>query len=584
MIRHRAELACRSPPRLSRYRSWTWPEFTGIGLVPVKAARTSRGRGGKRLPVTSHETVRAGQQRRVQPLRLGRGSGAQGLACRVDIRPTEGAGGVREHARGAGRRCRASRPVRSRRARRLRQPRADLPVGQRRGAGAAGARPAGRRGRDGRARRRQRVGQVDAALGAVRRWTHPPRAGCASVAGTSWRCPHGTAWPTASQMVGFVWQQTSRNLLPYLTARQNVAVPMSYAGRRHRTARANELLDLVGVGHVADRRPQEMSGGEQQRVAIATALANEPQLLLADEPTGELDTATSQEVFDALRTANREAGTTVVVVTHDPAVSGQVERTVAIRDGRTSSEVAAPGRRRRRHPRGVRGDGPGGSGAGAARVPRGARADPPRAPRAGRPTTSASGPTAVRGERRARRGGARPRRAPHVRSAAAPPCTPCAASTSTSSPGELVALVGRSGSGKTTLLNLVGGLDRPDEGSVLVDGVDVGRAHRGRAGPAAPRPGGVRLPDVRPDTRADGGRERRPPAAAARGARGRARAPRRAAPRARRALRARAAAARRAVGRPAAAGGDRAGAGRRRRGCWSPTSRPGSSTARPGCP
>jgi ABC-type lipoprotein export system ATPase subunit len=140
------------------------------------------------------------------------------------------------------------------------------------------------------------------------------------------------------QMVGFVWQQTSRNLLPYLTARQNVALPMT-APRRRKAARADELLDLVGVGHVADRRPAEMSGGEQQRVAIATALANEPQLLLADEPTGELDTTTAREVFDALRTANKEAGTTVVVVTHDSAVSGLVERTVAIRDGRTSSEV-----------------------------------------------------------------------------------------------------------------------------------------------------------------------------------------------------------------------------------------------------
>ena len=140
-------------------------------------------------------------------------------------------------------------------------------------------------------------------------------------------------------MVGFVWQQTSRNLLPYLTARQNVTVPMTFTHRRHRTARADELLDVVGVGHVADRTPREMSGGEQQRVAIATALANEPRLLLADEPTGELDTATAQEVFDALRTANRETGATVVVVTHDPAVSGQVERTIAIRDGRTSSEV-----------------------------------------------------------------------------------------------------------------------------------------------------------------------------------------------------------------------------------------------------
>lgn len=140
------------------------------------------------------------------------------------------------------------------------------------------------------------------------------------------------------RMVGFVWQQSSRNLLPYLTSRQNVALPMT-APRRHRPARADELLDLVGAGHVADRRPQEMSGGEQQRVAIATALANTPQLLLADEPTGELDTATSREVFDALRTANRDSGTTVVVVTHDSAVSALVERTIAIRDGRTSSEV-----------------------------------------------------------------------------------------------------------------------------------------------------------------------------------------------------------------------------------------------------
>ena len=141
------------------------------------------------------------------------------------------------------------------------------------------------------------------------------------------------------QMVGFVWQQASRNLLPYLSARQNVAQPMTGEPRRRRAARADELLDLVGVGHVAGRLPRQMSGGEQQRVAIATALANEPKLVLADEPTGELDTATAQDVFDALRTANRESGTTVVVVTHDSAVAAQVERTVAIRDGRTSSEV-----------------------------------------------------------------------------------------------------------------------------------------------------------------------------------------------------------------------------------------------------
>ncbi|WP_282944203.1 ABC transporter ATP-binding protein [Cellulomonas endometrii] len=142
-------------------------------------------------------------------------------------------------------------------------------------------------------------------------------------------------------VVGSIRQQTARNLVPYLTARQNVALPLTLAGRSRRAARdrVTDLLELVGLADAAERRPGELSGGEQQRVAIAVALANAPRLLLADEPTGELDTATGQQVFDALRAARRETGTTVVVVTHDPAVSGQVERTVAIRDGRTSSEV-----------------------------------------------------------------------------------------------------------------------------------------------------------------------------------------------------------------------------------------------------
>jgi len=141
--------------------------------------------------------------------------------------------------------------------------------------------------------------------------------------------------------VGVVHQQTSRNLIPYLTAIDNVAVPLSLAGvaRSRRAARAEELLERTGVAYCAQRRPGEMSGGEQQRVAIAVALANAPGLLLADEPTGELDTTTSHEIFTTLRAASEEDGTTVVVVTHDPAVSSQVGRTVAIRDGRTSSEV-----------------------------------------------------------------------------------------------------------------------------------------------------------------------------------------------------------------------------------------------------
>jgi ABC-type lipoprotein export system ATPase subunit len=141
--------------------------------------------------------------------------------------------------------------------------------------------------------------------------------------------------------VGFVWQQSARNLLPYLTALQNVVTPMRLGrvGRRERARRSMELLEVLGVAHCADRTPARMSGGEQQRTAIATALANNPRLLLADEPTGELDSQTAQEVFAALQTANTEVGATVLVVTHDPAVSGQVRRTVAIRDGRTSSET-----------------------------------------------------------------------------------------------------------------------------------------------------------------------------------------------------------------------------------------------------
>jgi ABC-type lipoprotein export system ATPase subunit len=141
--------------------------------------------------------------------------------------------------------------------------------------------------------------------------------------------------------VGFVWQQTSRNLLPYLSAAENVMLPMTYTGikRSQRRARAEELLDVLGVGHCRDRDPDTLSGGEQQRVAIAVANANEPKVLFADEPTGELDTATSDEIFAVLRRANEELGVTVIVVTHDALVSEQVQRTVRIRNGRTSTEV-----------------------------------------------------------------------------------------------------------------------------------------------------------------------------------------------------------------------------------------------------
>ena len=143
------------------------------------------------------------------------------------------------------------------------------------------------------------------------------------------------------QVVGFVWQQTSRNLLPYLTAQQNVELPMRLAGggKAKRRDRSAELLDLLGLSDCLHRRPDQMSGGEQQRAAIAVALVNEPKVLLADEPTGELDTATAAEVFGALQRANTELGVTVLIVTHDPAVSSVVRRVVAIRDGRTSTET-----------------------------------------------------------------------------------------------------------------------------------------------------------------------------------------------------------------------------------------------------
>jgi ABC-type lipoprotein export system ATPase subunit len=143
------------------------------------------------------------------------------------------------------------------------------------------------------------------------------------------------------QVVGFVWQQTSRNLLPYLTAAENVELPMSLngIGLKRREARAAELLKLVGLGARMRNRADTLSGGEQQRVAVATALANNPSVLLADEPTGELDSDNAGQLFETLRLVSRDLGVTIVVFTHDPLVSEQVQRTVEIRDGRTSMET-----------------------------------------------------------------------------------------------------------------------------------------------------------------------------------------------------------------------------------------------------
>jgi ABC-type lipoprotein export system ATPase subunit len=142
-------------------------------------------------------------------------------------------------------------------------------------------------------------------------------------------------------MVGFVWQQTARNLLPYLTATENVELPMALAGfpARERSERAAHLLERVGLADRMKHRPDRLSGGEQQRVAIAVGMANRPALLLADEPTGEVDSHSAEQIFQALRALNEEFGVTIIIVTHDMAVSTRVDRVVGMRDGRTSTEI-----------------------------------------------------------------------------------------------------------------------------------------------------------------------------------------------------------------------------------------------------
>lgn len=138
--------------------------------------------------------------------------------------------------------------------------------------------------------------------------------------------------------VGFVWQNNGRNMLPYLSSFENIMTPMQFSSEKLKKERALELLDLVGMSHRKTSRMNQLSGGEQQRIAIAIALANKPRLLLADEPTGSVDKKTADYILDIFRRLNQEYNQTILIVTHDVELSKKVRRVVAIRDGKTSSE------------------------------------------------------------------------------------------------------------------------------------------------------------------------------------------------------------------------------------------------------
>ncbi len=141
------------------------------------------------------------------------------------------------------------------------------------------------------------------------------------------------------EVVGFVWQNNARNMIPYLTAIQNVELPMTIAKQDEKTARAKELLEMVDLSHRENSKLGQLSGGEQQRVAIAIAMANSPRILLADEPTGSVDTLTASRIMEFFKRANEVYGVTVIIVTHDIDLAKRIDRVVSIRDGKTGSEV-----------------------------------------------------------------------------------------------------------------------------------------------------------------------------------------------------------------------------------------------------
>jgi ABC-type lipoprotein export system ATPase subunit len=321
-----------------------------------------------------------------------------------------------------------------------------------------------------------------------------PSAGSVSVAGVD--VARLGAWEAGrfrSRAIGYADQHYWRALAGELTARELVGVQLGLAGeaRAGREARAGELLERVGLGGRGDAHPRELSGGEQQRVALCAAVASRPQLLIADEPTGELDAATAREVLDLIAELSRAEGGTALVVSHDPASAERADRVVHVRDGRISDERVAGG------DDGAIVVGRGGwlrlpedllRSAGidrhaTARLQEGGLVVEPSGARVYQ--TQASSAPAIS----ARPGGARGDCVYQTQSIEARgltkrygSATPFERLDATFAPGKLTVVTGPSGSGKTTLLHLLAGLELPDEGDVLVDGISLARLDRtGRA-------------------------------------------------------------------------------------------------------
>ena len=325
-----------------------------------------------------------------------------------------------------------------------------------------------------------------------------PSAGSVSVAGVD--VARLGAWEAGrfrSRAIGYADQHYWRALAGELTARELVGVQLGLAGepRNRRDARAGELLERVGLGARRDAHPRELSGGEQQRVALCAALARRPQLLIADEPTGELDAASAREVLDLIAELSREDGGTALVVSHDPASAERADRVVHVRDGRISDErIAGAGRD---------GDGAIVVGRGgwlrlpeellrSAGIDRRATArlrdeslvlEPVEGLRV-KPTQTSPTPSDPAQPSRSEGVSVHSTQAIEARGLTKRygSATPFERLDATFAPGQLTVVTGPSGSGKTTLLHLLAGLEVPDEGDVLGDGVSLGTLDRaGRA-------------------------------------------------------------------------------------------------------